>query len=119
MENIEKVGIDKLERLTVAVAKAGTELGEVMEDGKVDFMEGFGLTDNILEVVMAAKNPQALRDELEDFSDEEKEQLISTFKQDFDLPQDDAEQFTEDTVELLLHIVAYVNKARQLSQKNN
>lgn len=103
MEPVQQLSVQELKDLAGAVAKIGTGIGKVLEDGKVDWRDTVhvpAILSGIRE--LSEVSFQALLPELKDMDDAEREDLAAHFRGAFELPNDSTEAVIEQGLELVL-----------------
>lgn len=100
---MEKLGIADIKALSGGVAKLGSSVGKILEDGAVDFKDLPqipGLLAGVREVSRA--NLSLVLPEVKDLDEAEKAELAADFSAKFDLPNDSVEGVIEQGYAILL-----------------
>ncbi|MHA7109256.1 hypothetical protein ACRTDU_03970 [Sunxiuqinia elliptica] len=102
---MEKLGIEVLKKNLTVIATVSGSVDRALEDGKVDVMEGIGIAKDSLGFFSVIKNLKPAKEELQDLSATEKQELVSHFEKEFDLRNDTAEMVVETVVEIALGFI--------------
>jgi len=107
----EQYGIEEVQDFLKFGFAFAEGMTKALEDGKWNW-----LSDSLLMIPALAKAPAAfddlelLKNQLLDISKTEKEELVSWAMEEFDIAEDEVEEKIEDSLELVFHILTYVNK---------
>jgi hypothetical protein len=94
----------------VLTAKMGTKVVEALtDDGRIDFSEGIDLGMTSLKFIGVFKSIKEIKEELKGYNEEKKNALVSAFKTEFDLPDDEVEFKVETGLEFLLNLYLYIH----------
>lgn len=97
----DQVGISQVSELGVSLAELFSEIFQAREDKKVSFPEGIAIGMDAIRVAKALKNWDEIKKEIQDLDDQERNELIELINENFDLPNDDAEQKVEGIIAML------------------
>lgn len=115
------MNIKELLKLVEAVCAVGNVIGEVFEDGKVDFRDAMLLDDAYLaaKLLFFIDYRQSLL-ELSDLNADERDLLKKYFKEELDIPQDMVEETLEKVMEIATNLYGSVRDVITLmtSMKN-
>jgi len=113
----EQFGIETLKEAAKAVIKLGIKVEEALEDGKINFFEALSIgISTAPEAFALAQKGGELKQEFNDLSDEEREELISYIVDEFDIESDELEGAIEAGFELLVSIEKLIHKISDLKK---
>lgn len=93
--------------------KTGTKVMEaVKDDGKVDLGESMGIAMSAVGFVGVFKNISAIKEEIKNATPEQIAETVAEFKEEFDIPNDEAEKIVETGVEILTNIAVMIFKGK-------
>lgn len=113
-----KLTITNLKKFIIASVALSNGFAEALEDGKIGVSDLFILKD----IVAALKdfsgvNFKELLPEMNDLTENEKDELVSFFKLNFDIENDDREAVIESCFEVVLEAISAVSFFIELSKK--
>lgn len=100
---MEKIGIEKTKALLVAVGKLVKETDASLEDGKITAFEYAKIGGRAIAFALALSKWKQIKEEYNDYDHEEKQEIIETFKTEFDIRNDEAEAMIEEIFAGLMH----------------
>jgi len=104
MGEIEKLGIDVLEKDLVVLAKLTGAIDKALEDDKISTGEWIGIGFKAVDLVGVFKNIKKAKAQLMNLDLEEKEQLKSTFVKEFDISNDKVEEVVESIIVIAIDL---------------
>jgi len=97
----EKVGIETLKEVAKSTAELAMDIDKKSEGG-ISLMEGLSIGVNSFDdVLRLSRKGQEIKAEWQDRSDEEREELVEYFINEFDLDSDRAEKITEKSLKVI------------------
>lgn len=111
---MKKLGIESIKIIILFGLSLGNELGKALEDKKLSIGEAFGFIDDlndIDDVIEAVKKAPA---EFLDLDSEEKAEIQSIVKVEFDIEDDKVEDAIEESFGFTLDTFRYVNRMRKI-----
>lgn len=104
------LGIQETKELFLFGASFGNALGKSLADGKFNLSDIANFIDPATKIPAAFKGIGQVDNELADLDEAEKLELIEYAKTEFDIPDEDAEVFVEDSLELAFSIYSFLQK---------
>jgi hypothetical protein len=93
------------EKALLTLVGLGMQVKDALaDDGKIDFGESIKISMKGVALIGVFKNLPAIKVELKNSTNEERLTLVEKFKQEFDLPNDAAEQSVEQAIEVLVNL---------------
>ena len=102
--------IKETKELVLFISSLGNALGDALEDGEVDWTDLGTLVGVIRTVGPALEGAQEVFSELSDLSEVEYQELLATAQENFDIPQDQLEEYAESAFDLGLRLAMFVSK---------
>ena len=103
-----EIGIDKVKKAFKEVIEFGEALAKALEDGKVTWGEGFGLAWEAKDIGYIVNNWKSIKEQWNDMSTVEENEVIDYIKAEFELSNADAEEKIERGIELAASIWEYI-----------
>ncbi|MFV0267957.1 MAG: hypothetical protein ACK5HT_12565 [Draconibacterium sp.] len=100
------------EALVVLLETGNKVVESITDDGKIDFGEGVGIAMKGVKLIGVFKSLPEIKAELQGATPDKITELVETFKEKFDLPNDEAEQKVEQGIEVLAQLVLMVLAGR-------
>lgn len=115
---MEKLGIENVKLLTVAVSSLGESLEKIFSDGKVDWTDTAHL-GSLFAPLMSMSNIdlKAIFPEMKDLDSQEMDELNILFKDNFDIQDDDLEANLEKGMDYVVRGVEAVQFFVGLAKK--
>lgn len=104
------LGIEELKDVVRFGASFGNAIGNSLEDGSVGIGDIVHFIDPLMKVSAAISGIEQVPQELADLDPAEADELVALVVEDFDIPQDDAEVFVEDTLRQVAGLFEYLSK---------
>ena len=99
-----QIGIEKLKQAVKVLAEFGNVIGAVLEDGKINIADA-ALLPRLLGIqpvfFSLVTNPTELRNEFQNLTPDEVQQLADELRADLDIPQDKIENIIKSAADLL------------------
>lgn len=103
------LGIDQLKEVLTFGASFGNALGSALQDdGRITLGEYVLFIGPLLKLAPAVEDIDVALAQLLDMDETEKQELLEFAKTEFDIADDDAEVFVEDTLRVALEVFSYV-----------
>lgn len=110
--------IEELKDVVSFVCDAGEAVARIREDGKTEkeevTKEGFGL---LMKSTKLVGIPQAIEQRKHLQNPAKRQELVDFFKKDFDIENDEVEEFVEEALEALDKLVSVGQKGMNLRKK--
>jgi hypothetical protein len=104
--------MDKLKSALGAAIKLGQVLDKALEDGKINMLEGGKIGIAGFQLFNQIKDFQALKESWMNLPTEQRLELITYFKAEFDLKNDNLEEFIEQVFEVVINLLNVLTKAK-------
>lgn len=105
------MGIQDLKDVVAFGAKFGNGIGESLsDDGKITLGDMANFMPAVLSVPAALEGIENIPAEIKDLDEAELVELVAFVDEEFDIPQDDAEEFIEESLHVASVVLAYVKK---------
>jgi hypothetical protein len=104
--------MDKLKSALGAAIKLGQVLDNALEDGKINMLEGGKIGIAGFQLFNQIKDFQGLKDSWMNLPTEQRLELITYFKAEFDLKNDNLEEFIEQVFEVVINLLNVLTKAK-------
>jgi len=91
-------------------AAFGNGLGLTLQDGKFDYSELINFVPSLTKLPAAIGGIDNVWDELLDLDEAEMQTLVETVAAEFDIPQEDTEDFVEEAIDVALKNFAFARK---------
>ena len=103
----EKFGIEELKDIISFGAELGNGLGKSLEDDKITLGDAVNFIPALTAIPSAISGFSDVKKELDDLDEAEKEELLSYFRNKFDIPQEQTEAFVEDALKIAVTIYEF------------
>lgn len=101
--------MEKTEKALIIILETGNKVVDALaDDGKISFGEGVSIAMKGVALVGVFKDLPEIKNELKNATSEDVALLVETFKEKFDLPNDEAEQKIEQGIEVLTQLALMV-----------
>ncbi len=100
----KEFGIEKIKEGLASLIGVATEVDDAFEDKKVSIFEGFNIARKSLGLWETIREAPEIWKEVKDLTQEEKEEIISYFEDEFDLKNDMIEMIVEKTLAVAFDI---------------
>lgn len=110
------MGVKETGELVVWLAKAGSAVGQSIEDGKVDWTDAPKLLALLPSAPSAFLGAAQIPAELKDMDAAEASMLVTLFAEEFDLADDEAEKKVEMIISALAQIYAVIIGLKDLQK---
>ncbi len=104
------IGIQQTKDVLGFGAEFGESMAKSLEDGKISLGEYVNFIPALIKLPVALTGITQVKAELLDLSDEESAELNAFLQSEFDITDDKAEVFIEDTIDMVLSVFQYVQK---------
>jgi hypothetical protein len=104
------MGIDELKDVVRLGASLGNAVGKSLEDGKVGVGDIGHFFDPLTKIGPALSGIELVPAEIADLDPTEVDELVVMVVEEFDIPQNDAEEFIEDSIKQVASLYSYVDK---------
>jgi hypothetical protein len=104
--------MDKLKSALGAAIKLGQVLDKALEDGKINMLEGGKIGIAGFQLFNQIKDFQGLKESWMNLPTEQRLELITYFKAEFDLKNDNLEEFIEQVFEVVINLLNVLTKAK-------
>lgn len=95
----------------VTLLEVGNKVKDaVVDDGKINFTESVGIAMKAVQLVSVFKSLPEIQEELKVITEADVVELVTIFKEKFDLPNDAAEQTVEQGLEVLAQLALMIFK---------
>lgn len=107
----ETYSIEETKDVLTAMAKFGNAIGiSLANDGKITLGEYANFFPGLMALPEAISGITNVPKELSEITPEERAELIAHARAEFEIPQDSAEEFVEDTIVQAISLFGYVRK---------
>lgn len=106
-------GTEKLKALIIFGVKFGQALDKKLDDGKLTLWEGVGLVPLLKDIPNLIKDAGQAWKEYVDMDRVEKDELILFFSNQFDIKNDEVEDFIQQVLKCIMEMTALVNTVRK------
>lgn len=106
----QNFGVENLKKLIKFSCDFTEQITEALSDGKFSWVESFGFVDEVMQIPGVVKSFPAIKQELGELSNEERQELYDYLKEEFDIPNDRLEVFIENSLSLAIAAVALVEQ---------
>jgi len=103
MEN-EKLNIVELKEALKTIVDISVTIDKDLEDNKLSLMEKIDIAIKSIKLISVIKNIKVIWAQYKDLDDEEKAELITYFKEKFDLRNDLTEEIIERIFEAIINL---------------
>lgn len=110
------IGIDVLKSDVINIAKILSKVDKAMEDDKVTFIEGIGLSFEIPKVFLIIKTYKGLIKEVKELDEAELKEVSEAFAIEFDLKNDEAELMVEQIIEVIVTTAAAIINSKSIQK---
>jgi hypothetical protein len=93
------------EKALLTLLEVGNKVKDSLaDDGKIDFGESVGISMKAIGLINIFRSLPEIRVELKNSTNEDRLALVEVFKEQFDLPNEAAEQSVEQAIEVLVQL---------------
>jgi hypothetical protein len=104
--------MDKLKSALGAAIRLGQVLDKSLEDGKINMLEGGKIGIAGFQLFNQIKDFQGLKESWMTLPTEQRLELVTYFKAEFDLRNDNTEEFIEQVFEVVINLLNVLTKAK-------
>lgn len=97
---MEKFGIENIKKFIAFGFGLGTSVDDAMQDGKITFKDYVLFIDDVMKVPGVIGGAKHLKNELGDFSPDERLALTTWVKNEFDIKNDKVEEVIEKSIDV-------------------
>lgn len=108
------LGIENLKKLLKAGLSFGKNAAKALEDKKMSFFEAVGLIPEAFSLISVGKTWSEVQNEINDLTEEEKDEIHQFVADEFDIPNDKVEVFIEHSLEQIISLNALILEFKKL-----
>ena len=112
---MDKLGVDNLKKAILAVIKLAEKIDKnLADDGKITLWEALGIGGaSVGDLVFVIKNASIIDDEFADLDEQEREEVLSFIKSEFDLQNDKLESIIETSLVIIMQLNELIHIIRK------
>jgi len=113
---MEKFGIENVKKFIAFGVGLGMSFEDALKDGKITLKDYVLFVDDVMKIPGIVGGAKHLKEELTDFTPEERAELIVWFKDEFDIENDKVEEVIEKAIDAATGMVLTVDASIELAK---